>query len=52
MRIAIVYDNEVLKKGLKAGWGFSCLIDDDILFDTGGDVFKPIHGHSLLVVIQ
>ena len=37
MKISIVYDNEVLRKGLKAGWGFSCLIDNDILFDTGGD---------------
>ena len=37
MKITIVYDNEVLRKGLKAGWGFSCLIDNDVLFDTGGD---------------
>ncbi len=37
MKITVVYDNEVLKRGLTAGWGFSCLIDNDILFDTGGD---------------
>lgn len=37
MKITIVYDNEVLRKGLNAGWGFSCLIDNNILFDTGGD---------------
>jgi len=37
MKISVVYDNEVLKRGLTAGWGFSCLIDDDILFDTGDD---------------
>ena len=37
MKISIVYDNKVLRKGLKAGWGFSCLIDKDILFDTDGD---------------
>jgi 7,8-dihydropterin-6-yl-methyl-4-(beta-D-ribofuranosyl)aminobenzene 5'-phosphate synthase len=37
MKITIVYDNEVLGKGLTAGWGFSCLIDNDVLFDTGGD---------------
>jgi len=37
MKITIVYDNEVLRKGLKAGWGFSCLVDNDLLFDTGGD---------------
>jgi len=37
MKITVVYDSEVLREGLKAGWGFSCLIDKDILFDTGGD---------------
>lgn len=37
MKITVVYDNEVLREGLTAGWGFSCLIDKDILFDTGGD---------------
>jgi 7,8-dihydropterin-6-yl-methyl-4-(beta-D-ribofuranosyl)aminobenzene 5'-phosphate synthase len=40
MKLTIVYDNEVFKKGigLKSGWGFSCLIeytDVNILFDTG-----------------
>ena len=35
MKITILYDNNVLKKGLKSGWGFSCLIGKDILFDTG-----------------
>ena len=40
MKLTIVYDNEVYKKGigLKSDWGFSCLIessDDTILFDTG-----------------
>ena len=37
MKITIVYDNEIFKTGLKPGWGFSCLIDKDILFDTGDD---------------
>jgi len=37
MKVTIVYDNDVLKKGLKPGWGFSCLINNDILLDTGGD---------------
>ena len=40
MKLIIVYDNEVHKKGigLKSDWGFSCLIettDETILFDTG-----------------
>ncbi len=36
MRITIVYDNG-RSKGLKSGWGLSCLIEDDkrILFDCG-----------------
>ncbi len=43
MKITVVYDNEVLKKGLTAGWGFSCLIDDDILFDTDNDGVALLH---------
>jgi 7,8-dihydropterin-6-yl-methyl-4-(beta-D-ribofuranosyl)aminobenzene 5'-phosphate synthase len=39
MKITIVYDNDVLKAGLKADWGFSCLVETEdagrILFDTG-----------------
>jgi len=39
MRITIVYDNAVREAGLRADWGFSCLIEDpgipQILFDTG-----------------
>ncbi len=40
MKLTIVYDNEVAKKGigLKSDWGFACLIQtnkDTILFDTG-----------------
>jgi 7,8-dihydropterin-6-yl-methyl-4-(beta-D-ribofuranosyl)aminobenzene 5'-phosphate synthase len=39
MKITIVYDNEVYKKGLKSDWGFSCLLEAEntpkILFDTG-----------------
>jgi 7,8-dihydropterin-6-yl-methyl-4-(beta-D-ribofuranosyl)aminobenzene 5'-phosphate synthase len=38
--IAVVYDNNPYKKGLKTAWGFSCLVrgwGKTILFDTGGD---------------
>jgi len=40
MKLTIVYDNEVYKKGfgLKSNWGFSCLLEtknDKILFDCG-----------------
>ena len=37
MKITIVYDNKTLDSNLTSGWGFSCLVDDDLLFDTGGD---------------
>jgi len=32
-----VYDNEA-RPGFKSGWGFSCLIGENVLFDTGADV--------------
>ena len=39
MKITLVYDNEVHKKGLQADWGFACLVEVEntptILFDTG-----------------
>ncbi len=39
MKITIIYDNDAYIKGLKADWGFSCLIERSgaprILFDTG-----------------
>jgi 7,8-dihydropterin-6-yl-methyl-4-(beta-D-ribofuranosyl)aminobenzene 5'-phosphate synthase len=34
MKAAIVYDNTAMK-GFQSGWGFSCLVDQRILFDTG-----------------
>ncbi len=40
MKITLIYDNTVYKQGLKAGWGFSALIEKDnlkILFDTGAN---------------
>ena len=41
MKVTIVYDNEVRSQGLKAGWGFSAVIEAGhtpaILFDTGAD---------------
>ena len=37
MRLAVVYDNRSLHRELSPAWGFSCLVGDDILFDTGGD---------------
>jgi 7,8-dihydropterin-6-yl-methyl-4-(beta-D-ribofuranosyl)aminobenzene 5'-phosphate synthase len=47
MKITIVYDNEVKEEGLRAGWGFSALIEDagvsPLLFDTGADSPTLLH---------
>ena len=53
MILTIVYDNEVYRKdtGLKASWGFSCLIEtksDFILFDTGSNGRILLNNMSLL----
>jgi 7,8-dihydropterin-6-yl-methyl-4-(beta-D-ribofuranosyl)aminobenzene 5'-phosphate synthase len=37
MRITTVYDNKALHLNLASAWGFACVVDDDVLFDTGGD---------------
>ncbi len=37
MKLTIVYDNKTLDPNLASAWGFSCLIGEDLLFDTGGD---------------
>ena len=37
MKIAVVYDNRSLRHELSPAWGFSCLVGDELLFDTGGD---------------
>jgi 7,8-dihydropterin-6-yl-methyl-4-(beta-D-ribofuranosyl)aminobenzene 5'-phosphate synthase len=36
MEIAIAYDNSSLE-GFRSGWGFSCLVNQKVLFDTGED---------------
>lgn len=35
MEIKIIFDNYNLNSGFIPGWGFSCLVDGTILFDTG-----------------
>jgi len=34
MKATIIYDNTA-EEGFQSGWGFSCLVDQRILFDTG-----------------
>jgi 7,8-dihydropterin-6-yl-methyl-4-(beta-D-ribofuranosyl)aminobenzene 5'-phosphate synthase len=47
MKITIVYDNEVMKAGLRQGHGFSALVEDagapPLLFDTGADGPALLH---------
>jgi len=47
MKVTIVFDNEVKSSNLKAGWGFSSLIETakgpSILFDTGADSTTLLH---------
>ena len=47
MKVTIVYDNEVRSQGLKAGWGFSAVIEARhtpvALFDTGADSLTLLH---------
>ena len=41
MKITLIYDNYVFKKGLQADWGFACLVEAEnvppILFDAGAN---------------
>ena len=51
MEITIIYDNEVAKEGLKADWGFSCLVEaygKKILFDTGAGGAILLHNMEKL----
>jgi len=47
MKVTIVYDNDVRSQGLKAGWGFSAVIEAKhtpaVLFDTGADSPTLLH---------
>ena len=36
MELRILYDNEA-EEGFKKGWGFSCLVNGELLFDVGAD---------------
>ncbi len=35
MKLKILFDKEAISDKFKTGWGISCLIDEDMLFDTG-----------------
>jgi len=53
MKLTIVYDNGVFKKGigLQSDWGFACVIEskhDTILFDTGAKGNILLHNMNIL----
>ena len=51
MKITIIYDNKTWEEGLKADWGFSCLVevyDKKILFDTGTNGSILLHNMQRL----
>ena len=41
MELAIAYDNRPADEGYLSGWGFACLVDGRVLFDTGED-YPPL----------
>lgn len=49
MNISILYDN-MAREGYRADWGFSCLIDESLLFDTGRDLNILLHNMNSLGV--
>ena len=50
MRISILYDNQPCRDQFRYGWGFSCLIDGRILFDTGEAPDSLFHNMNQLKV--
>lgn len=54
VKVTVIYDNEVKKEGLGAGWGFSALMQSKkippILFDTGADSPTLLHNVSRLAI--
>ncbi len=47
MQISVVYDNSAADDAFSCGWGFSCLIDRRILFDTGEEPDAILHNLNL-----
>jgi 7,8-dihydropterin-6-yl-methyl-4-(beta-D-ribofuranosyl)aminobenzene 5'-phosphate synthase len=50
MNIKIIFDNDTVTKDILAGWGFSCSVDDRILFDTGEDEGSLLHNMKAMGV--
>lgn len=50
MNIKILYDSSAINNKYKTGWGFSCLINNHILFDTGADGNSLVNNLSLMKI--
>lgn len=53
LKVTILYDNEVYRQGLRADWGFACLVEGGgrtVLFDTGADGAILLENMSILGV--
>jgi len=51
MKITIIYDNKTWEEGLKADWGFYCIVDaydKKIFFDTGTNGSILLHNMQRL----
>ena len=49
MYAKVIYDNKA-RKGLESGWGFSCIVDGKVLFDTGAEAEPLMRNMSRLMV--
>lgn len=49
MRLRVLYDNRAMES-FKGDWGFSCLIGDEVLFDTGANLNILLHNINHLEV--
>jgi len=50
MNIKVLFDKDAENKKLHTGWGFSAVVDDKILFDTGEDGPRLIENMKMLNV--
>ena len=50
MYIKILFNSDAVSKDLSVGWGFSCLVNDNILFDTGEKAEMLAHNLDALKI--
>ena len=50
MEIKILFNNDALNNRFKTGWGFSCLVNETVLFDTGACPDALLHNMKLMKI--